>query len=63
MEVWAIRILSLEHDYKEITIVQAIWKNKLQQRTVRNLPAKEDLYLLLSFYDTYYYYIKSISFL
>jgi len=63
MEVWAIRILSLEHDYKEITIVQAIWKNKLSQRTVWNLPAKEDLYLLLSFYDTYYYYIKSISFL
>jgi len=29
MEVWAIRILSLQHDYKEITIVQAIWKNKL----------------------------------
>jgi len=29
MEVWAIRILSLEHNYKEITIVQAIWKNML----------------------------------
>jgi hypothetical protein len=29
-----------------------------QERTVRNLPAKEDLYLLLSFYDTYtYHYI------
>jgi len=28
MEVLAIRILSLEQDYKEITIVQAIWKNK-----------------------------------
>jgi hypothetical protein len=24
MEVWAIRILSLEHDYKEITLHQAI---------------------------------------
>jgi len=29
MEVWAIRILSLEHDYKEVTIVQAIEENKL----------------------------------
>jgi hypothetical protein len=46
MEVWAIRILSLEHDYKEITLP---WqrKEKSGQRTVRNLPAKEDLYLLL----------------
>jgi hypothetical protein len=55
MEVWAIRILSLKHDYEEITLSRQ-WKNKLKQRTVRNLPAKEDLYLRLSFYDTYIYY-------
>jgi hypothetical protein len=37
-------------DYKKTRIVSpTVKETKLEQRTVRNLPAKEDLYLLLSF--------------
>jgi len=36
-------------------------KNRLKLRTVRNLPVKEDQFLLLSFSETYtYYYIYNL---
>jgi hypothetical protein len=36
--------------------VQGHEEKKLWQRTARKLPGKEDLHLLLCFYDTYIYY-------
>jgi hypothetical protein len=57
MEVWAIRILSLEHDYKEITLP---WQRKEIRAANSQKPTskRRPLFIIVCFYDTYtYYYI------
>ena len=51
-------------NYKELTFFRRWKEQALAANSQKYLPAEEDLYLLLSFYDTYiytYYYIKYTS--
>jgi len=55
-------VLSIPGDYKEIMLFRQKRGNWLEIRKNRYLPAEKHPYLLLCFYDTYYLYLESISF-